>query len=598
MFAFLAAPISRLLGSAAARGALGRIVAENVPEQKWTYLAAGLSMVGVSVATAASAWIMQSFFDAVSNPTDRERVWMVAGAIAVIFLGRGVFTYLQTVLLAKAGNRVVANIQTRAFAKLMRQDFAFFSATESSEILMRLTMGANAARSMIDAVAVGLIRDLLTFIGLAVVMVWQNPSLSLMFVVVGPIAALMLRWVLAGVRRLAGKELSSISNVYRVLQESAAGIRIIKAFALEELMNDRMKDAVRATEERQNAQVRLSSIMVPMLDVLAGFAIAGILLIATSALFGGGVTTPGQLMSFVTALLMAYDPARRLSMTRVGIETSMVGVRLILDLMDRPEPMIEAPDAKPLPPAPLQIDFDAAGFAYGEKVAIQPLTLTCKAGETTAFVGPSGGGKSTLLNMILRLQDPTTGAIRINGMDLREARLQSLRDAIAYVGQETFLFSDSLRENIRLGRPEATDAEVEAAARLAQAHEFIAALPESYDTPVGENGAFLSGGQRQRIAIARAVLKNAPILVLDEATSALDNISERGVRDGLAALSEGRTTIVVAHRLTTILHADRICYLEAGSVVEQGTLEELLARNGKFRALYDGAEMAGAEAEA
>lgn len=590
ILSLLASPFLRLLGSEQARTTLVRVVADNVPAQKWTYLGAGLSMVGVAAATAGSAWVMQGFFDAVAHPEDRWSIWLVAIEIALIFLARGVFTYLQTVLLAVAGNRVVARLQSRIYAKLMRQDAAFYSANDSSEILMRLTQGAVAARSMIDAVAVGLIRDLLTFIGLAAVMVWQHATLSLLFVVVGPLAAIALRFVLAAVRKLATRQLSSLTDVYRVLQESSAGIRIIKAFALEEVMKGRMNRALDGQERLQNASARVSALMVPLLDILAGLAIAGVLLVATTPFFGAEISTPGQLMSFVTALMMAYDPARRLSQVRVGIEINIMGAGLIIDLMDRPEVMVEAPDARPLPPAPLEVEFDAAGFAYGESVAIHPLTLTCKAGQTTAFVGPSGGGKSTLLNLALRLQDPTTGAVRIGGIDLREAQMASLRAAIAYVGQETFLFSDTLIENIRMGRPGASDAEVMEAARVAQAHEFISALPAGYQTPVGENGAFLSGGQRQRIAIARALLKNAPILVLDEATSALDNLSERLVRDGLAALAEGRTTIVVAHRLTTILHADRICYLEAGRVVEQGSLDELLALNGKFRALYEAVE--------
>lgn len=587
----LLAASSRLLHADRFRGPLIRVLTMSVPAQKWSYLGAGLSMVGVAGATAASAWIMQSFFDAVANPENRAKIWMVAVSIVAIFLMRGGFTYLQSVLLAKAGNRVVADMQTRIFAKLMRQDYAYFAATESSDILMRLTQGAAAARALIDAIAVGLIRDLLTFIGLATVMIWQHALLSLMFVVIGPPTALGLRHILQAVKRLAGSEMASISSVYQILQESAAGIRIIKAFALEDLMKDRLGCAVHATEDRQNAITRVGSITVPMLDILAGLAIASILLVSTTSLMGNGTTSPGQLMSFVAALLMAYDPLRRLSQTRVQIEANMVGVRMILELMDRPEPMIEASDALPLPMTPLDIAFDGVSFAYGEKIAIHPLNLTCEAGKTTAFVGPSGSGKSTLLNLILRLQDPTEGVVRIGGLDLRQTRLDSLRHAVAYVGQETFLFSNSLLENIRLGRRGASDAEVIEAAKIAQAHEFIAAMPQGYGTPVGENGSFLSGGQRQRIAIARAVLKNAPILILDEATSALDNISERGVRNGLNALSKGRTTIIVAHRLTTIQHADRICFLEEGRVVEDGTFEVLLAKGGKFRALYDGREV-------
>ncbi|MBL4929699.1 ABC transporter ATP-binding protein [Tabrizicola sp. KVB23] len=545
-------------------------------------------MVGVAAATAASAWIMQAFFDAISSPGNRQKIMLVAGAVALTFLVRGAMTYLQQVMLAKAGNRIVAQIQTRVFGKLLRQDAAFFSATDSSDILMRVTQGAAASRALIDAVVLGLVRDLLTFVGLLAVMFWQHALLSVLFLIVGPIAALGLRVILARVRNVAGKELTSVSEIYKILQETAAGVRIIKTFHLEGLMADRMTTAVREVERRQNAMVRLQSITVPMLDVLAGLCIAGILLISTTSLAGGTTTSPGQLMSFVTALLMAYDPARRLSQTRVQVEAALVSVQLVFDIMDRQEVLTEAPDARPLPPPPHEVRFDDVVFEYqGGKRALDHVNLTCKAGQTIAFVGPSGGGKSTLLNMILRLQDPTSGAVTINGMDLRAATTASLRAAVSYVGQETFLFSNSVRENIRLGRREATDAEVEEAARVAQAHDFIAALDQGYDTPIGENGAFLSGGQRQRIAIARAVLKNASILILDEATSALDNLSERGVRDGLRALTQGRTTIMVAHRLSTVIHADRICYLEEGRVVEEGNLEELLAMGGRFRALFE-----------
>ncbi len=580
--------LARLLGRGWTQGAVARVFLENVPGQRLTYAVAVLAMVGVAASTAASAWIMQLFFDAISAPGNRQKVMLVALAVALTFLIRGAMTYLQQVMLAKAGNRIVAQIQTRVFGKLLRQDAAFFSATDSSDILMRVTQGAQSSRQLIDSVVLGLVRDLLTFVGLVAVMFWQHALLSVLFLVVGPLAALGLRLILSRVRKVAGKELASVSEIYKLLQETAAGVRIIKSFHLEGLMTRRMEHAVRDVERRQNALVRLQSITVPMLDVLAGLCIAAILLISTTSLGGGTTTSPGQLMSFVTALLMAYDPARRLSQTRVQVEAALVGVQLVFDLMDRPEVLVEAPDAVPLPTGPCDVRFDHVSYDYaGGKRALADIDLLCPAGQTTAFVGPSGGGKSTLLNMVLRLQDPTEGSVSIAGLDLRQATTASLRAAVSYVGQETFLFSDSVRENIRLGRSGATDAEVEEAARLAQAHEFITALAQGYDTPIGENGAFLSGGQRQRIAIARAVLKNAPVLLLDEATSALDNLSERGVRDGLRAAAEGRTTIIVAHRLSTILHADRICYLEGGRVVEAGSLEELLALNGRFRALFD-----------
>ena len=266
----------------------------------------------------------------------------------------------------------------------------------------------------------------------------------------------------------------------------------------------------------------------------------------------------------------------------------MIGVRMMYDLLDQPRTMVEAPGATDLPRGPGQLTLDELHFCYSDgRPVIDGITLDCAAGTTTALVGPSGGGKSTLLNLMLRLYDPDRGRILIDGHDIRQATFASLRRTVSYVGQDTFLFSATVKENLRMVRPEATDEEVIEAARIAHADEFIQALAQGYDTPIGENGTFLSGGQRQRLAIARAVLRRAPILLLDEATSALDSHSETLVRDALDRVTAGVTTVVVAHRLSTVLRADRICYLEQGKVVETGSLAELLAMNGKFRALYD-----------
>lgn len=293
-------------------------------------------------------------------------------------------------------------------------------------------------------------------------------------------------------------------------------------------------------------------------------------------------------MSFVTAFLMAYEPAKRLSRMRVIIESSMVGIKMMYSLLDAPQTLIEAPDAVKLPDGPGAVQLENVHFAYsGNASVLHGVTTAFAAGKTTALVGPSGGGKSTLLNLLLRLYDPTEGRVLIDGQDISKTSFASLREKIAFVGQDTFLFSASVMDNLRLARPDATDEEVVEAAKIAHAHVFIEKLPNGYETQIGENGSFLSGGQRQRLSIARAVLRRAPILLLDEATSALDSHSEVLVRDALARITEGLTTIVIAHRLSTVMNADCICYLEAGEIREQGTIEELLALNGQFKALHD-----------
>ena len=380
-----------------------------------------------------------------------------------------------------------------------------------------------------------------------------------------------------------------------MIQETSTGIRIIKAFALEDRMAFRMNKAVREVEKRSNAIARLEAITSPLMDTLSGFAIAAVVALSAVQAFGQTNSSPGQLMSFVTALLMAYEPAKRLSRMRVSIESGMVGVRMMFGLLDQPETLTQHPAALHLAKGEGRITFDQVSFDYGNgRSVLNGISLSFEAGKTTALVGPSGGGKSTILNLILRLYDPQQGAVRIDGHDIRLATFASLRDLISYVGQDTFLFSASVAENIRFGRPGATDEEVVQACKSANAHEFIEKLSQGYDTQVGENGAFLSGGQKQRLAIARAMLRNAPILLLDEATSALDSRSEALVQEALQHLTKGRTTVVIAHRLSTVLNADKICVIEGGHLSEEGTVDALLAREGTFRALYD-QQFGGAE---
>jgi subfamily B ATP-binding cassette protein MsbA len=565
-----------------------RLLTENIHAQRKYYSIAIAAMVVVAFTTASVAWIMRYIVDAMTVPENRGIVMMVAAAVAGIFVVKGIATYVQVVSLARAGNRIVARQQVKLYDKLLRQGVSFFNLTESSDLLMRVTMSAQMARAIVDLIVTSFVRDLLTLIGLLIVMFWQQPLLSTVSVVVGPIAIIGVRMLLTKVRNIMQQEMASLAEIIKVIQETSTGIRIIKAFALEDRMAQRMASAVRDVEKRSNAIVKLEAITSPLMDTLSGFAIAAVVALSAVQIAGVEGTTPGQLMSFVTALLMAYEPAKRLTRMRITIEANMVGVRMMFGLLDQAETMAEAADAQPIGPGPGRVEFHDVSFDYGAgRPIIQNLSIAFEAGKTTALVGPSGGGKSTILNLIMRLYDPKEGEVRIDGHDLRHVTFASLRDRISFVGQDTFLFSATVADNIRFGLPGATDEDVIAACKAANAHEFIETLAHGYQTQVGENGAFLSGGQKQRLAIARAILRNAPILLLDEATSALDSGSEALVQEALQHLTKGRTTIVIAHRLSTVLGADKICVIEGGRLAEEGSATALLARNGLFRSLHD-----------
>jgi ATP-binding cassette subfamily B protein len=587
MFSFIQARLERAFPALKDK-LLWRLVRTNLHEQRKLYGISIAAMVVVAAMTSSVAWIMRYIVDAMTIPDSQGIVFMVALAVAAIFTVKGLATYVQVVSLTRAGNRIVATQQIRLYDKLLRQGVSFFNLTESSDLLMRVTQSAQAARMIIDLIVTSFVRDLLTLIGLLAVMFYQQPVLSSVALLVGPAAIFGIRVLLRKVRKIMEMEMASLAEIIKVIQETSTGIRIIKAFALEERMASRMARAVREVEKRSNAISRLEAITSPLMDTLSGFAIAAVVALSAVQIFGLQGTTPGQLMSFVTALLMAYEPAKRLSRMRITIEAGMVGVRMMFGLLDQPETLAEHPNPVTMTKGPGRIVFDRVGFSYGAgRPVINDLSLVFEAGKTTALVGPSGGGKSTILNLILRLYDPHEGTVTIDDLDIRLASFTSLRDKISFVGQDTFLFSASVSDNIRFGSPTASEEEVIAACKAANAHEFIEHLPQGYQTQVGENGAFLSGGQKQRLAIARAILRDAPILLLDEATSALDSKSEALVQEAIQRLTRDRTTVVIAHRLSTVLGADKICVIEAGALAEEGTAKALLARGGVFRGLYD-----------
>lgn len=567
---------------------IGRLLRDNFRKHAGWYVCAIISMLAISATTAASAWIMRDVVNHIIDAQDFRIIAMVSIGVAVIFIVKGFSTFFQTYFLSKAGNSIVAEQQRKIYSRLMQQGVSFYQNNASSDLLVRVTHNANAARSIIDTIVTTFVRDLFSVISLLLVMLVQNFTLSVIALTVGPIAFIAVRQVLKRVRGLMEKELSSIAEIIKVMQETSIGIRVVKAFSLEDLMKNRMNKAISDVESRANSIATLEAATSPIMETLAGIAIA-VVICFSGYMATQRVGVQGELMSFIVALLLAYEPAKRLANVRVKIESGMIGVRMMFEILDHPITIMEHENAKDLDRSKGNVRFDHVAFAYvDDHKVLHDINLEIPAGKMTALVGPSGSGKSTMINLIMRLYDPTEGSILVDGQDIREASFKSLRQLMSYVGQDTFLFQGSVKYNIGLGREGASDEEIIEAAKSANAHDFIMKLPNGYDTDVGDNGGNLSGGQKQRVAIARAMLRDSEILILDEATSALDSESEALIRDALNRLTKGRTTIVIAHRLSTISRADKIVVMQNGEIVEQGTQRELLQiEEGLYKRLHD-----------
>jgi ATP-binding cassette subfamily B protein len=565
---------------------LARLFKENFKKHVGWYSAAIAAMVVVAGTTSLSAWIMRDIVNSVYLKQGFDVVLKIAFAVATIFIVKGLATFVQSYYLSKAGNSIVAEQQRKIYDRLLKQGVSFFQNLPSSELLIRVTYNAQAARSVIDTIVTSFIRDLLSLVGLIIVMFAQNFLLSAISMIIGPIAILSVRLVLRRVRKIMEAELASLGEIVNVVQETSIGVRVIKAFSLEKLMRQRMNKAVSDVEQRANGIAKLEAATSPIMETLSGLAIAVVIAVSGyTVLEKGG--SPGDLMAFITALLLAYEPAKRLARMRVQIEGGMIGVRMMFEVLDAPLTLAEKKDAQPLPKASGNVELKNVSFEYvANQPVLKDVSVLFEGGKMTALVGPSGSGKSTIINLMMRLYDPQSGSVEINGMDLRDVSFVSLREHVSYVGQETFLFSGTVKHNISVGRDNATDEEIIAAAKAANAHDFIMSMPDGYDSKLGENGSGLSGGQRQRVAIARAMLRDADILILDEATSALDSESEALVRDALERLTFNKTSIVIAHRLSTINRADKIVVMDNGQVVEQGSRRELLATDGLYKRLH------------
>jgi ATP-binding cassette subfamily B protein len=548
-----------------------------------------LSFVLMAIAagcTAFTAYLLGDFVNQAYLHKNFHNI-LVLGAITIaVFTVRGAALYGQAVLLSRVGNRISAANQKRMFDKLLSKNLGFFVDRHSSEFTARLHAGANAATQVLALLILAAGRDFMTLAGLLVVMMMQDPLLFVVTLIVFPPAMFLLRNMVRRIRNIAHAQFTGGTRIVETMQETLQGLRTVKAFTLEDKMRARFDSNVGEVEHEANKWARVADRTSPLMETLGGFAIAAAIVYGGYRVIQLG-STPGEFFSFLAAFLLANEPAKRLARLNLEVNSNLVGVRVLFEIIDSPatEP---ADDSKPaLDVTDARVEFRDVNFAYrADEPVLRGMTFTAEPGKATALVGASGGGKSTVLNLILRLYEANSGTILIDGHDIAAVSRRSLRQQTAYVGQDVFLFRGTIRENIGYGKTDASEAEIVAAATAAHAHEFITAFPRGYDTPVGEHGLQLSGGQRQRVAIARALIKNAPIILLDEATAALDSESERLVQEAVSELCKGRTTLVIAHRLSTVVHSDKILVVENGAVTESGRHEELLRRGGRYAAFY------------
>ncbi|KUG23455.1 lipid a export atp-binding/permease protein msba [hydrocarbon metagenome] len=507
-------------------------------------------------------------------------------AVIAIFLFKGLCNYGQAILMSSIGLRIVTNLRNQLYEQIQKQSLSFFADHPTGLLMSRITNDVQSVQTASAEAITALVKDSFMLLGLVGVIFYTDWKLALIAMVVFPLTVYPIAWFGRKIRNVTTSTQITMGTLNSLLQETISGTRIVKAFGMEKYESKRFAAENEKLFKYNMKSVSVNAISSPLMDFLGGLGIAAVIF------YGGynvvqGNSTPGTFFSFIAALLMLYEPVKRLTNINNTINQGIAGADRIFSIIDRVPDIEDKSDVVILPHVTQSIDIENVTFCYDEKPVLKNINLSIKAGEVVAFVGMSGGGKTSLVNLIPRFYDVSAGRIMIDGYDIRDVSLKSLRSQIAIVTQQTILFNDTVRNNIAYGDIQRTEEDIINAAKAANAHDFIMRLPKGYESNIGELGTKLSGGEKQRISIARALLKNAPILILDEATSSLDTEAEIEVQDALDNLMKGRTTLVIAHRLSTIRNADRIIALVSGKIVEEGDHETLMKKKGEYFRLYN-----------
>ncbi len=554
---------------------------------RYQFLVAMIAAVVVAGLSATQAWMVKPLLDKIFFEKNSYYLAVLPFALIALFAVKGFFYGLNFYLLEKIGQTVIRDMRARVFDHVHQQSLSFFHKTPTGELISRIISDINYMQGAISSVVVGLLRDLFQAIFLLIVIFSMNWKLALLSLVFIPAAAIPIVYFGRAFRRISTRMQEETAEVSNIVHESVTGSPVVKAFTMEQYESERFSAKVHQLYSTMMEKAKYRCAQHPLMEVIGGIGMALIIWFGGKEVIAGN-STPGTFFAFLASVLMIYEPIKGVSKLNSTIQQGLAAAVRVFDLLDRKPTILNKKDARDLPPFQKEIVLKDLEFCYdGTTRVLKDINLRVPAGEILAIVGPSGSGKSTLTSLIPRFFDIVKGSLLIDGTDIRDVTLTSLRKQIAIVTQQTILFNDTIASNIAYGSPDCTETQMKEAADAAHALEFIEELPDGFNTIIGESGVKLSGGERQRLSIARAILKNAPILVLDEATSSLDTESEREVQKALENLMKNRTTLVIAHRLSTIKNADRIIVIKDGMIVEEGTHDDLLQREGEYETLYN-----------